>query len=379
MGAVMAAGSIGGAAIQSNAAGKAASAQAGAANNAAQLQYLSGQNALDFQKQVWQTQQSNQAPWLQAGGNAVSTLDQLMGLNPVSPGTGGSATVPNMPQNPRGANQLAANTPGGVPGGTPSGTPTPPPLQNIPGASPYARGIGLLGGSNPELSAPISLNGAQPHGTAMLPGSASSALPNAKPGTAPGMSNGQLVPFAPWNQKFTAPTAADARATPGYQFLQDQGTQAVQNSAAARGDLLSGNTLTDLTKFGQGLADTTYDQTYNRALQQYQQNYNIYENNQNNQWNRLASLSGMGQTAVGQLNSAGSGAASNVGNILMGTSNNMGRDIMAAGGATATGYANQGNAWGGAVSSLSNLVPFLSMMNGGNQAQDNGWNYPGRG
>lgn len=56
----------------------------------------------------------------------------------------------------------------------------------------------------------------------------------------------------------------NARATgafqtgPGYRFALDQGTQAALRGASAAGMLNSGNTLTELTKFGQGLADQEY-------------------------------------------------------------------------------------------------------------------------
>jgi hypothetical protein len=46
--------------------------------------------------------------------------------------------------------------------------------------------------------------------------------------------------LTPWTQQFTAPTAAEAAATPGYQFIKQQGNEALQNSAAANGGLLTG-------------------------------------------------------------------------------------------------------------------------------------------
>ena len=49
--------------------------------------------------------------------------------------------------------------------------------------------------------------------------------------------------------------------TPGYQFAYAQGLEAVNRTAAAKGQLGSGNRLYDLTKFGQGLASQTYDNT----------------------------------------------------------------------------------------------------------------------
>ena len=49
--------------------------------------------------------------------------------------------------------------------------------------------------------------------------------------------------------------------TPGYQFAYNQGLEAVNRTAAANGQLGSGNRLYDLTKFGQGLASQTYNST----------------------------------------------------------------------------------------------------------------------
>lgn len=48
------------------------------------------------------------------------------------------------------------------------------------------------------------------------------------------------------------------QAGPGYQFAMDQGNQAALRAASAGGSLTSGNTLTALTQFGQGLANQEY-------------------------------------------------------------------------------------------------------------------------
>lgn len=48
------------------------------------------------------------------------------------------------------------------------------------------------------------------------------------------------------------------QAGPGYQFALDQGTQAALRGASASGMLSSGNTLTALSQYGQGLANQEY-------------------------------------------------------------------------------------------------------------------------
>lgn len=52
--------------------------------------------------------------------------------------------------------------------------------------------------------------------------------------------------------------------TPGYQFARDQGMQAIQRSAAAKGRMGSGNVLTELSKFGTGLASQEYGSQMDR-------------------------------------------------------------------------------------------------------------------
>lgn len=53
-------------------------------------------------------------------------------------------------------------------------------------------------------------------------------------------------------------------ASPDYQFRLSEGEKALNRSAAARGNLLSGAQLKDLTGYGQGLASTEYGNWYNR-------------------------------------------------------------------------------------------------------------------
>ncbi|MEN3931411.1 hypothetical protein WJT86_10120 [Microvirga sp. W0021] len=50
----------------------------------------------------------------------------------------------------------------------------------------------------------------------------------------------------------------DFRTGPGYQFMMDQGVDALNRSAAARGSLASGNNTVDILKYAQGTADQTY-------------------------------------------------------------------------------------------------------------------------
>lgn len=255
LGAIGAAGSLGGAALGAVGAGK----QASAAQSAAQLQYQAQQNALAEQQREFDTNQTNEAPFLKAGQGAVTNLGDLLNLS--------------------------------------------------------SQGKGAL---------------------------------------------------APWTQQFQAPTAAEAEQFPGYQFQLQQGEKALQNSAAAQGNLLSGATQKGLQNYAQNSAQTDYQNVYNNALQQYQQSYNQFQQSQSNTFNRLASVAGLGQTTAGQLGQQGQEAATNTGNILFAGANGQGQALQNAGAATASGYNAFGNAASGIGSSLNNTVALASLLNAQN-------------
>ena len=171
--------------------------------------------------------------------------------------------------------------------------------------------------------------------------------------------------LTPWTQEFQAPTAAQAQATPGYQFALSQGQNSIQNSAAAQGGLLSTGAQKTLDQYSQGLADQTYQQTYNNALTQYQQAYNVFQGNQTNEFNRLASLSGVGQTSAQTLGQQ-SNQASQIGAQIAGnTGAQVGNSYMAAGAATASGYAGVANSLNSGISSISQYALLNSLLQGG--------------
>jgi hypothetical protein len=216
--------------------------------------------SLDFQKQQWQTQQQNEAPWLKAGGAAENQLSSLLG------------------------------TPG----------------------------QGLL---------------------------------------------------TPWTEQFQAPTALTEQNDPGFQARLKLGTDALQNSAAARGGLLSGNTATAINQYAQDYASNEYGNVYNRALGEYQQRYNIFEGNQANQFNRLSALAGGGQVAANQLGQQGQAASSNIANINLAGGAQQGASIMAGGSARASGYAGIANALTGGLNNASQYLLLNQLL--GNQNQNN--------
>jgi len=159
-------------------------------------------------------------------------------------------------------------------------------------------------------------------------------------------------PGGGWNQSFQAPTAAQAAATPGYQFQLQQGENALQNSAAANGGLLSGNEAAAQQQYGQGLASTNYQNTYNNAFQNYLQNYQQYQNQVGN----LQNLAGMGQTATGQVNALNQAGAQNQGALNYGFAGQENQQTTNYGNAKASGYIGANNAWQGALGAASNQL-----------------------
>jgi hypothetical protein len=103
-------------------------------------------------------------------------------------------------------------------------------------------------------------------------------------------------------------------ADPGYQFRLDQGKRQIENSAAARGGLLSGGALKGLTEYNQGFASNEY--------------MNVY--------NRLASIAGIG-TAPNQAIGASSALIGAAGSNYAGAGMSRGSGYIGAGNAFSTG------------------------------------------
>lgn len=330
---------FGGSLLGASAANNAANTQANSANYAAQLQSQEAQNALDFQKQQYGTSQQELAPFLQSGYGALANLNYLLGL-------------PNSDQPLYQYGQQSNPTSAGVTGNLPD-------IPNIPQYIPGAHGE--------EMPNPAYLQ-AQQHaaqgtttGITAQPQNSLASLVNPNLGAFGSLNQG-------WDQTFQAPTNVTEQNDPGYQFRLQQGQQALERSAAAKGNLLTGGTAKDLTDYAQGAASNEYQNVYNRALEGYQTNYNTFANNQANQYNRLASMAGLGQTTAQNLGSLGQSAAGNVSNISLTAGNQIGQNINNAGAARASGYVGSANALGQGLSGIGNGLSsylMLSQLMGG--------------
>lgn len=174
-----------------------------------------------------------------------------------------------------------------------------------------------------------------------------------------------------FGEQFHAPSAGEVENTPGYQFQLKQGQEAIENSAASRGNLLSSTALKGLDQYSQGLASENYASAYQRSLGEFQQRYNIFNQNQANQFNRLSQLAGTGQAAANEEGQLGSQASGTMGNILLGTSGQVNNAIQAGGAARASGYIGSANAWNSAIGGATNSLASMFRPSGGSNPFEN--------
>lgn len=94
----------------------------------------------------------------------------------------------------------------------------------------------------------------------------------------------------------------------GYNFRLNEGRTTLENSAAARGGLLSGNTIKAVTNYGQNFASNEYDKAYGR-----------FNTDMDTRFTRLSSLAGRGMEATGKVTQLGENLARDQsGNIIIG-------------------------------------------------------------
>lgn len=290
---VGAAGAIGGAAMSARASKKAAKAQGDAAAQQAQVQY-----------DIYQQQRGDQAPFRAVGTNALNELAMRLGV-------GGANTL---------ANATLVDTSTGIPSVNQalydSNEAYRKAWDDLAASHYQSYGQNYIDSSDATWINQQLRNALQP---AIDAERASSGSASSNP------LYGSLL------RNFTA---EDFTTDPGYEFRLGQGQRALESSAAARGGLLSGAAAKALTKYNQDFASNEYGNVFNRFRAQ-----------QGDQFNRLASLAGIGQTATNATQQAGQNYATGMGNALQ-----------YGGTARASGYAGQANAIGAGLGGLTSAI-----------------------
>lgn len=222
---------------------------AGASKSAAGTQANAAGQASKVQQNMFDTTQNNLAPWLQSGKVSLQALMQGAGLQ--TPGIDWNKYLTDNPD--VAADSFFGNNP-----------------------QQHYEQFGKNEGRAVSMIDP-----SQPNGTGIAPGSL-------------------LKPFG----------MEDFQASPAYQFNLEQGQQAINKAAAARGKFYAPGTLQDVSRFSQGLASNEFQNAYS--------NYNT---NLNNIWSRLSGLSGSGQNAAANLGGFAQNTAGQIGNNITGAAN----------------------------------------------------------
>jgi hypothetical protein len=135
-----------------------------------------------------------------------------------------------------------------------------------------------------------------------------------------------------------APFDYNQNTDPGTQFRLQQGLNAMNATAAARGGLISGNALKAGQDYGQAQGSQEYGNAFNRYLSNYANAQNTFQLNRNNLTEPLKFLTSIGQAA-------GSNQAANIGNFANASAAN----TIGAANANAAGQIGSANAYNSAI------------------------------
>lgn len=309
-----------GAAASSNAARRAANVQADAAQRAAEMQLTGTREANALQWAMYQQALQNQAPYMRGGQTAFAALMGGMGLgNLYQPQAGGGQPATTMPV-PGRARPLEAGGPNIVPNEAPPGG--------------YAMPVEGGGGAAVAPAVMPGVGGA-PTGT-FDPGQLPPGLQPRNIGATPEEMAGAAGQYGGrFTERFTG---QDIYRDPSYEFRLQEGLRALRAGQAATGLLQTGQGLKDITNYAQGAASQEYGNAYQRFMEQ-----------QNQAYNRLAALAGVGQTATGASTAAGTAAGQQIGQNIMGGVGAAGNLLTSGAAARAGGYVGGANALAGSL------------------------------
>ena len=147
---------------------------------------------------------------------------------------------------------------------------------------------------------------------------------------------------------------ADFTTDPGYQFRLEQGMNALNRSAAAKGMGQSGANIKGALDYGT-----------NAGNQYYQQAFNNYQTNRAAQLDPLFKLYTGGQAAASGSATQAGNLGTNLGTTYSNLGTNLGNAATNAGAATAGGYVAGGNAINSTVGALGNQ--YMNAQNAANQ------------
>lgn len=268
----------------------------GRADTGPMLEY--GNKALDLQEKIYKEQRADAQPWYQAGTGAVNRLSTLMGIAPGSSASSRQSLIDQY---------------------TPQFTTTSQKTTGQPNT--YKNASGQIFTLDEPTLAAISRGWSGPGNIyqGIEPVSSSESVTNTDiQGLNAYVDNllSQQNSAAQNDPGFGMLTKSfgmdDYQADPGYQFRLAEGTKALERKLNAAGKTYSPEAVKALMSYNQGLGSEEYGNAYNR-----------YNQDQGTLFNRLATLSGFGQNASGQIANAGSNYANQGTDLLTGMGNSI--------------------------------------------------------
>jgi hypothetical protein len=320
-------------------------AQSSAAEQAAADQENASLAQLGLSSEVFNAQSAMQQPTREVGGLASSREAYLLGLTP-NLDISQDFETPQVNFNPSAV----------------GGSSNPASLSYVgPNGQPISSGYGMTATANPVAGGgamgpgQISFGGMTYGGTASPYYTPNGVAPTTIPGSQAGMASavagpgaaatGAAGPNAIPNPNASLPAGSYGSFAspynpstfyqdPGYQFIQQQGQQAIQNQQATTGMALSPAALSAGLSYTTGLASQEFNNAYNRSM-----------NTQTTQLNELNALSSGGQIATSGVSSAASGLGAAGSSALAGYGN-----------AGAAGAIGVGNAVSSGINGVTNSI-----------------------
>lgn len=259
-----------------------------------------GQKGIDLQKEIYDTNRADAQPWYQAGTASVNQLAKLMGLNGTGANSNPSSRQSLLDQYKDQFTTTNETTTEGT-AGNPNWGPNTAYIMEQLGYRPSNFDIYQQN----QGTAPVTTK------TSTTDQAALNAYVDdllAKQGAA----NESDPLFGSLAKNFSMD---DFNADPGYQFRLGEGQKALERKLNASGKTYSPEAAKALMEYNQNFGSNEYNNSYNR--------FNI---DQDNLFNRLATISGFGQTASGQVANSGT----NYANAGMEQYNGMGNAVTSA-------------------------------------------------
>lgn len=126
------------------------------------------------------------------------------------------------------------------------------------------------------------------------------------------MANGSLL--TPYGKEFDPNVALNILDTPAFKAAQQNATDALSRSAAAKGTLLTGGFAKDLSDYQMGMGPGAINDEYQRQIGGAGFNRDTLWGDQNNAYNKYLGFAQLGQQGASTLGGFGSGYATNTGN-----------------------------------------------------------------